>query len=76
MQIISGIGLLGGGNDGVAYAAHIGGFIAAMLLIHFFNKNPPKQMNRRSFSGWRIGEEELVSAIPRDYHVKWHIADV
>jgi membrane associated rhomboid family serine protease len=37
-QVISGIGMLGGGSDGVAYAAHIGGFIAGMLLIKFFDK--------------------------------------
>ena len=34
-QIIS--GLLGGGG-GVAYAAHIGGFLAGILLIKFFDK--------------------------------------
>jgi membrane associated rhomboid family serine protease len=37
-QIISGLGVLGGGNDGVAYAAHIGGFIAGFLLIKFFDR--------------------------------------
>jgi membrane associated rhomboid family serine protease len=35
-QIISGLGMLGGGASGVAYAAHIGGFIAGMVLIKFF----------------------------------------
>jgi membrane associated rhomboid family serine protease len=39
-QIINGLGLLGGGGEGgVAYAAHIGGFIAGILLITFFRKN-------------------------------------
>jgi membrane associated rhomboid family serine protease len=38
-QLISGIGLLGGGSQqgGVAYAAHIGGFIAGLVLIKFFD---------------------------------------
>ncbi|WP_462253924.1 rhomboid family intramembrane serine protease [Ferruginibacter sp.] len=36
-QIVS--GLVGGGG-GVAYAAHIGGFIAGLLLIKFFDKKP------------------------------------
>jgi membrane associated rhomboid family serine protease len=36
-QIISGLGMLGGQNDGVAYAAHIGGFIAGMLLVKMFD---------------------------------------
>lgn len=38
LQIISGLGMLGGKSDGVAYAAHIGGFIAGMLLIKFFDR--------------------------------------
>ncbi len=37
-QLISGAGLLSGGTQlgGVAYAAHIGGFIAGLILINFF----------------------------------------
>lgn len=35
-QIVSGMGVFSGKSDGVAYAAHIGGFIAGMLLIKFF----------------------------------------
>ena len=36
-QLISGIGILGGTEGGgVAYGAHIGGFIAGLLLVKFF----------------------------------------
>jgi membrane associated rhomboid family serine protease len=37
-QFVSGLGLLGGGaqEGGVAYAAHIGGFVAGLVLIKFF----------------------------------------
>ena len=37
-QLISGLGLLGGGSEGagVAYAAHIGGFVAGVLLARPF----------------------------------------
>ncbi len=37
-QLISGLGMLGSGSQqgGVAYAAHIGGFIAGLLLIKVF----------------------------------------
>jgi membrane associated rhomboid family serine protease len=37
-QIISGVGLLGAGaqGGGIAYGAHIGGFISGMILIIFF----------------------------------------
>ncbi|HEX8652339.1 MAG TPA: rhomboid family intramembrane serine protease [Pyrinomonadaceae bacterium] len=37
-QLISGLGMLGGGSQqgGVAYAAHIGGFIAGLVLVKFF----------------------------------------
>ena len=39
-QLISGLGLLGGGSElgGVAYAAHIGGFITGVVLIKFFDR--------------------------------------
>jgi membrane associated rhomboid family serine protease len=36
-QLISGLGMLGGSETGgVAYAAHIGGFAAGLLLIKLF----------------------------------------
>lgn len=37
-QLISGLGMLGGGSQqgGVAYAAHIGGFVAGLILIKVF----------------------------------------
>lgn len=37
-QLISGLGILGGGSQegGVAYAAHIGGFIAGLVLVKIF----------------------------------------
>jgi membrane associated rhomboid family serine protease len=35
-QVVSGIGMLGGESGGVAYGAHIGGFVAGMLLIGLF----------------------------------------
>ncbi|MEK6283096.1 MAG: rhomboid family intramembrane serine protease [Acidobacteriota bacterium] len=37
-QLISGLGILGGGSQqgGVAYAAHIGGFIAGVVLVKVF----------------------------------------
>ena len=39
-QLISGLGMLGGGSQqgGVAYAAHVGGFIAGLVLIKLFDK--------------------------------------
>ena len=35
-QLVNGLGLLGGGSGGVAYAAHIGGFVAGLVLISVF----------------------------------------
>jgi rhomboid family protein len=35
-QIISGIGMLGGSATGVAYGAHIGGFVAGLVLVKPF----------------------------------------
>jgi membrane associated rhomboid family serine protease len=37
-QVISGLSMFNGKSDGVAYAAHIGGFIAGILLVKFFDK--------------------------------------
>src|ERR1700752_501790 len=44
-QLISGLGMLGSGSQqgGVAYAAHIGGFIAALVLIKFFDSGGSRQ---------------------------------
>ena len=38
-QLISGLGMLGGGSQrgGVAYGAHIGGFIAGLVLVKLFD---------------------------------------
>jgi membrane associated rhomboid family serine protease len=44
-QIVSGLGLFGGGSQGggVAYMAHIGGFVCGFLLVRFFAIGlPPK----------------------------------
>jgi len=43
-QIISGLGVLGSGSQqgGVAYAAHIGGFIAGLALIKIFEIGRPR----------------------------------
>jgi len=36
-QLVNGLGLLGGAaSDGVAYAAHVGGFIAGLVLVKIF----------------------------------------
>ena len=52
-QLISGLGILGSGSQagGVAYAAHIGGFIAGLVLIKFFEigRRPPDRYYEREF---------------------------
>ena len=41
LQILNGTSALGGDEaGGVAYSAHIGGFIAGLVLIRFFNREP------------------------------------
>ena len=40
-QLISGLGMLGGATDGVAYGAHIGGFLAGMALVKVFAMGVP-----------------------------------
>jgi membrane associated rhomboid family serine protease len=38
-QLWNGLGSLGGSGGGVAYAAHIGGFIAGFVLVRFFGRD-------------------------------------
>jgi membrane associated rhomboid family serine protease len=35
-QLVSGVGMLGGADTGVAYGAHIGGFLAGLILVKPF----------------------------------------
>ena len=35
-QVISGLGMLGGSETGVAYGAHVGGFVAGLALVKVF----------------------------------------
>jgi membrane associated rhomboid family serine protease len=39
LQIVSGLGLWGFGEPGVAWFAHIGGFAAGLILVFLFQKN-------------------------------------
>lgn len=49
LQVVSGFGTIGGAGDGVAYAAHIGGFAAGFLLIRLFtDKTPPPPKQRQT----------------------------
>ncbi len=50
-QLINGMGMLGGEEaGGIAYGAHIGGFVAGLILVKFFvQKQAVVQQNRRSF---------------------------
>jgi membrane associated rhomboid family serine protease len=52
-QVIQGMGMLGGeqqGGGGVAYAAHIGGFIAGLILVKFFVQKEAVSTTRNRFN--------------------------
>lgn len=50
-QVLNGMGTLGGEEvSGVAYAAHIGGFIAGLLLVKRFIKKVPIRRRKSSWS--------------------------
>ncbi|MGE5519911.1 MAG: rhomboid family intramembrane serine protease [Candidatus Dadabacteria bacterium] len=49
-QVINGMGVLGGEEaGGIAYAAHIGGFIAGLVFVHLFIRQPKLQEERETF---------------------------
>jgi membrane associated rhomboid family serine protease len=50
-QLVNGLGMLGGGSQagGVAYAAHIGGFIAGLVLVKLFAAGRPGAGPRAAF---------------------------
>ena len=58
LQLMSGAASVGQGGGGVAWFAHIGGFIAGMILIGVFKHknvrffNPPHRSYSRWTSGW------------------------
>lgn len=48
-QLIASLGMLGGQSGGVAYAAHIGGFVAGLALVKLFTiGQPPTSWQRRA----------------------------
>ena len=51
LQLINGLGMLGGGSQagGVAYAAHIGGFIAGVALVKLFVIGRPRRQAAQPF---------------------------
>jgi membrane associated rhomboid family serine protease len=53
-QFVSGLGILGGGaqEGGVAYAAHIGGFIAGLVLVKLFAVGRPTSAPPTARARW------------------------
>lgn len=51
-QIINGMGTLGGNEaaGGIAYAAHIGGFVAGLILVKLFHRRPVQTKEDRRTS--------------------------
>lgn len=61
MQFVAGLGALGQtSGGGVAYWAHIGGFIAGLVLVFFFRRESPPRDD-----GWRVVRLEGHRPPPR-----------
>jgi membrane associated rhomboid family serine protease len=52
LQFISGFSSPGGAGGGVAYMAHVGGFVAGLLLVFLFRNPPEPQRFRRDPDYW------------------------
>jgi membrane associated rhomboid family serine protease len=59
LQVVSGVGAMGmpGQHGGVAYAAHVGGFVAGWLVVHIMGvrPRPPRHhyRERQDYVDWR-----------------------
>jgi len=51
IQVLGGIGSIGAHGGGVAFWAHIGGFVAGALLVLLFRK--PEFVDRHPYHGWK-----------------------
>jgi membrane associated rhomboid family serine protease len=51
IQLISGLGTLGKQGGGVAFWAHVGGFVAGAILILIFRN--PRLLDRHPYHGWQ-----------------------
>ena len=51
VQMLGGLGSIGGQGGGVAFWAHVGGFAAGALLVLVFRN--PKLLERHPYHGWR-----------------------
>ncbi|MCB1747421.1 MAG: rhomboid family intramembrane serine protease [Gammaproteobacteria bacterium] len=51
VQMLSGLGSLGGAGGGVAFWAHVGGFVAGALLVLVMRD--PRLLARHPYHGWR-----------------------
>ena len=51
IQLISGLGTLGVRGGGVAFWAHVGGFVGGMLLVLLFRN--PELLDKHPYHGWR-----------------------
>lgn len=63
-QLINSLGALGGESGGVAYGAHIGGFIAGLVLVKFFAIGQDEP-------GWRVKFERSPASRDRFRSKPW-----
>jgi membrane associated rhomboid family serine protease len=67
-QLMSGVGSLGSAQSGgVAFFAHIGGFVAGLLLIRPFHFGR-ERVDRGRWSGWRPPSRAERRPLERRWH--------
>jgi hypothetical protein len=74
LQLVGGLPQLGGSSAGVAFWAHVGGFVAGAVLIFFVSQSQAsrKTSTRRGpFGGW-AARQTLGRSLPTVPTYQWH----
>ncbi|MGD8863342.1 MAG: rhomboid family intramembrane serine protease [Myxococcales bacterium] len=71
MQFVLGVSTIGRGT-GVAFFAHVGGFVAGVALLGAFMRNPPQPPGSAGRRGYRVARGPRRADVERIDPGRWH----